>query len=371
MKIPRRTVLQAGVAIPLFSNCGSDENESDDDMTMNVMDNSRPIVLRSEARLVANSAVEVSAAALMNSSGEPMEIHEFIFSVRPTDEVIYGLGTDVSGAAPTGGQVAIGLSVKDSDDFGYSLTNGQVPLWNFGQVRQLGAESNLQTFAQVTPTPLYSTLTFFTSAYLWKLDHPMYVPAGARIVPVLAGIGGLPTDAMVGICAIGKTVPNEPVKANTKMPWVCAWVSKSFTIAQTGTDESPNNALWNPFKKPVTIERFTGRLPMFYAAAAVAPQNVVTMTELSRSDYYSRVLGIRMRDSVGNPLVRVSTPIRSVFDSATRTWEARSILPAGQYHKVNVQKTALTTVTESSIVSRGGVSIASVGWREVSWKKGS
>lgn len=366
MKIPRRVVLQGIPATFLFSQCGSDsDNESD------MIDDSRPIVLRAEATLVSNSDGEVSASSLTNSSGEPMEIHEFIFSVRPSDTTLETIDENISGISPTGGQVAIGLSVKNADDFGYALSNGPVPLWNYGQARLLGEETASQTFALVNPSPLQQ-LTFSTGAYLWKLDHPMYVPNGGRIVPVLKSLGAFPTNVVVGITAVGRILPSTPLKSSYKVPWVCSWVSKSWTIGQTGVDASPDNSLWNPFSKPVTIERFTGRIPMLFESTPTAPQtgSLLVMTEVSKNSYYAQNFWLTMRDSVGNPLVRKRTLFRSVFESATRTWEARHILPPGQYHRINVSKTALATPTETTL-SRGSVSVASVGWREVSWSKGA
>lgn len=380
MSISRRTVLQGGLALSVVgSTCYP---ESDEDNMNNNLDNSYPTVLRSSSEITANSDSEVSAGPLVNSSGEAVEIHEFIFSVRPTDSAIANYGS--SGLFPSGGQFALGLSVKDSSDFGYSLTNGVIPLWNFGQARQLGEEEKVQSF-QPDFNGNYLINGFLTSVYSWKLDYPMYLPPGARIVPVSRPLGSFNGDVVLGVTAIGKILPNRPVAAAYKIPWVCAAISKSFSFSEQGTDSSNDNALYNPFTDTnVVIERFIGRflisknvtvettpastqLTVFDTTFLDASRALTATMAYSGNNLFSQLFSIQMRDSIGNPLVREKTLFRNVFEAQTRSWETRQVLPPRQYHKVDFFKasTELPWTTPGRI--QGAVS--SVGWREVSWRK--
>lgn len=350
-----------------------------------ILDDSRPISVRSSAIITANSDAEISAGPLINSSDEPMEIHEFIFSLRPSDTSLAVYGS--AGLFPSGGQFALGLSIKDSTDFGYALTNGVIPLWSFGQARQLGEEEKIVSLESDITSADPTVGGFLQAAYGWKLDHPLFVPPGARIVPVARSLGAFNGDVELGITAIGKILPNTPKsRASYKVPWVCAYISKSFEFNAAGQDSSSDQSLYNPFvDKSVTVERFVGRLHNFRSQpVATSPvQNQVSVSDASNFDaalggaftglgyvgnnYFSQLVSIRMRDSIGNPLVREKTLFRNVFEAQTRTWEVRQVLPPRQFHKVDFFK-ALTTATAAQPV-RCQASVASVGWREVSWKK--
>lgn len=387
MKFTRRTVLKSGVLLPLACSHLSQNSriEEEEIEPMSLLEDIRPQTLRSGSVVNANSDAEVSAGPMTNGSGEPMEIHEFIFSVKPTDAAIAAIGS--SGLYPSGGQFAVGLTVKDGSDFGYALTNGVIPLWSFGQARQLGQEEVLNSLSRIFDVEA-ETAYFQIGVYAWKLDHPLYLPPGARIIPVVRSLGGFNGDVEFGITAIGKILPSAPTKGSYKMPWVCSYLSKSFNLTEGGNDSSPDNALYNPFDRDVTIERFVGRFHIYTAfdfTLDAVTYNQSTVMDVSSFDptildpsllavtetgnnYYSRVMSLRMRDSVGNPLVRESTLFRSVFESATRTWEARHVLPAKQYHKVDIYKTEDTRAT-STLTTRIQTSVSSVGWREVSWRK--
>lgn len=378
MKLPRRTLLQGASAISLAACLPESEEKMSRPMDFQ---HERPIVLRSETLVQAGSDEEISAAALTNSTGEPMEIHEFVFSVRPSNAIIStGSAVAEGGNFPTGGMFAIGLSVKDDSDFGYAITNGVVPLWNFGPARQLGEES-------IAQAPFDDTALFYlVSTYTFKLDHPMFVPAGAKIVPSVKSLGANVSDAVVGISAIGSAYPNTPPSRPTyKVPWVCSFNSKQFAFNDYGEDVSNGNQLYNPFTdRPVHVQRFVGRINAYAsysvfglrqtllndsilysnANTGVGPTAVSNVLLLSA---YSQLLSVRMRDSIGNPLVRGKTLFRNVFESQTRTWECPHILPPRQFHRVDIFKAATAEVIE--IVSKVNVSVSSIGWREVTWRK--
>lgn len=380
MKITRRTLVKGTL---LLTGCAvseketyDDENKNGDDMNNFQLGDVRPVSLRASTVITSNSDEEVSAGPLTNASGEPMEIHEFIFSVRPTLANIAAFAN--TGKFPSGGQFAIGLSVKDSSDFGYALTNGVIPLWSFGQARQLGQEEQYQSLSTTNLTT--QSAPFYTSVYAWKLDHPLYLPPGGRINPVVRLLGSFLGDAQISIIALGKILPNTPPNRHSyKVPWVCAYLSKLFSVPDAKEDSSSDNSLYNPFTdQPVTIERFVGRMHLILNQSALGSEIFVvdgssiandTGSNSTADNFFSQYISIRMRDSIGNPIVRAKTLFRNVFEPATRTWECRHILPPKQFHKVDFSKPTVAAVTTSLAILSAQVSVASVGWREVSWKR--
>lgn len=379
MKIPRRTVLGGVMALPFA--CGNERNdENDGEENMALIDDSRPMILRASVSIAPNGATDVPAGALINSTGEPLEIHEFRFSLRPDYANLLSVG--LQGLYPTGGSFAVGLSVADAHNNQHALTNGPVPIWSLGQARLLGAENQLQSFYADFINGLSSSYAFFsTAAHSWKLDHPMYVPVGGRIIPTVKSLGSFNGAVQLGISCIGKVLPNSPPsRPSYKVPWVVSYVSKSFDAAETGQDASTESMLKNPHRVPVTMERFIGRI---HAQAGIISGSVLQLAVLdtnlldgddihvyggSAINYYSAMMTMRMRDSMGNPIVREKTPFRSVFEAATRSWECQHILPPDQFYQVEVFKDALPTLSSFPSTSRAQVSVTAVGWREVEWK---
>lgn len=343
----------------------------------------RPVILSVEVRVPSGADAEASALPLMNAEGEPMEIHEFRFSVRPPPEVL--ANGDLFGRIVTGGHIGVSLSVKDSEDAGFALTNGPIPLWGFGPARQLGEEER-----NAYPPSLVATtnLPYTIGTYSWKLDHPMYVPPGGRIVPIFRSLGAFPADCIVSMVAVGKVLEHtQPLII--RVPWVCNWLSKSFNFNETGNDISPENALVNPHDKAVTIERFVGRIHMLtdipQNVLGGIPVNYVFVADANTNDaatvtlfptyfppgdeYYSRFFRVTMVDSMGNPLVRRPTLFRSVFEAQTRSWEVRAQLPSKQYHKLSVFKTAPALPAMAYNSSRARIGVSSIGWHDVVWRK--
>lgn len=376
MIFSRRWLLKAlGAVFPFISCRTKDESDNMADIDNDV----RPIVLRAETEVEGNSDNEITASPFINATGEPLEIHEFKFSVRPSNASLLSAG--LQGLFPSGGNFAVGLSVVGPDGDGHAMTNGPIPMWSFGQSRQLGEEQKIQSF-NVTGAFDVTLGWFMTGAYNWKLDHPMYVPPGGRIVPTVRSLGSFNGNVIIGVTAIGKVLPNSPPsKPSYKVPWVTSYVSKSFESSDTGQDSSTDSLLNNPHDMPVTVERFVGRLhcQAGFISGSVLQLSVADTSLPDAADvslfvqtgqaYYAQVVLMRMRDSMGNPLVREKTLFRNVFNSDTRTWECRHVLPPKQFYKVDFFKTALPALTSFPTTSRVQASVTAVGWREVSWKK--
>lgn len=350
---------------------------------------SRPIILHTEVVVPSNADTEAPAGPMMNSSGSDIEIHSFKFSVRPSNAAIAQLSADGPIQPVSGGQFGVAITVKNEDDEGYALTKGPIPLWGFGPAYGLGDEIALQVLGIFSDAATFAAVP--TATYIWKLDHPLRVPAGACIVPVFRSIGNFTYDVLAGMTAVGCTVEHSGKQATYKVPWVSSFISSSDRYDDAQKEESSPKALQNPNDKPVYIERFVGRMHIFTDFTTAVPVTSVTDTALYAGDlgtlisgtlgieeaaegWFDRTISIQMSDSMGNPLVRVPTLFRSVFEPATRTWEVKHILPPEQYFRVLLYKdNANYSSGELRLASspmRSQVSITMVGWREVSWQKG-
>lgn len=336
----------------------------------------RPIILHSSVDVPSNSDIEAPAGSLINASGEAIEVHSFKFSLRPSNKTLQELDISPAMALVSGGQVGVALSVKDPSDNGYSLTRGQVPIWSFGPAHGIGDEFSFQSLGSGLGETIFST----TATYQWKLDHPLFIPPGARIVPVFRSIGSFNFEITAGVTAVGRTVPHSGKQSTYKVPWVATYLSSSYQYNDVGNEESSPKALQNPTNKPVTIERFIGRL--YNVTTNLIDANVrgiqdvtqlVSTLSGSADSWFARCFSLQMADSMGNPLVRVSTLFRNVFEPAVRSWEVRHLLPPEQFFRVKLFKNngqeVTADVTNTGPINRSQVSITMVGWREVSWQK--
>lgn len=337
----------------------------------------RPIILRVETEVQSNADSEVQSLALMNPTGEPVEIREFKFTVRPKPNVPYVDSTPaLQTAFVSGGNVGVSLKVA-----GKPLTNGPIPIWNFGSSYTLGLEDFSFTPADVSgPTQILN----LGGHYRFKLDEPLYLPPGVAVEASVKSFGGFESSAFVSIVAIGSVLPHRPTPSKIKVPWVCVYSSKSFAFEDVGSDSSPETSLINPFNVPLHVRRFVGRIAQIsrdealgitYVSDADNPFSVVAGVGTGGAlGYYESVFKVRMRDSVGNPLVRAADFFRNVFDGKTRAWETNVKLPPRQYYRVDVEKGNIPGLTFENFVgglyvpsvSRAQLQVSLVGWREES-----
>lgn len=313
----------------------------------------RPIAFRVEQEVQPNADAEVRSLALMNSTGQPVEILEFKFSARPAN-------LDAEGVV-SGGVVGVQLSVM-----GKRMTNGPIPLWSFGPSFELG----LEEFPFHSPTLPVGPVG---CVHRFKLDEPLFLPPGVAIEATLRSFGGFDKAIICSVVASGRVVPNKPTPHKVKIPWVCAYASKSFGRTESGSDQSSESQLLNPFNVPVTVRRFVGRL------AQLTNDSTIGIIYINDADnlfgpgggvlgYYATESKIRMFDSVGSPIIRVATSFRNVFDAKNRSWETNHKLPPRQYYKVFYEKD--TSVDPAFIfapptgTTRTQIQVSFVGWRE-------
>jgi hypothetical protein len=280
-----------------------------------------PLVLSAEATVPSQTTQRPPQLALMNPTGEAFKIHEVRWTL--TTAAIRVTGCAI-GCKLDLGQVAI--------------TNGFVPVWNFGRVISYDQDLSCQ--------------------YSWRLAQPIYVPAGGVVEANFQNFGLVSDEITVRISYFCTAIPNtqRPPK-RIFLPWVSAYIGKVFAYGAEDADTSKENQLQNPFDTDLVISRLIGRFNFFTSS-----------TQTNASLFGANLLNARVSLSNGDPLVRTSTPFQQVFSEEGRSWEQKNtILKPKQYFQVFVEK-ASTTDTSSNTTVQPFVSL--VGYREMEFKAG-
>lgn len=293
-----------------------------------------PIHLSGSLVLRSGATGSIPEELLRNPMGQDMEILEIKFELSGG-----AIGGD-SDPLPYGGTIWCELTMG-----GVKITNGAIPVWNFGRAENLDGEVKID-----------STDNISFGSYSWRLPRPLFVPAGATVVPSFVHTGLIPDSINVRIGYSARTVFVQPKVVY--MPWVAKFVSKAFNpIAAADVDLSSEKDLANANDEVLHLQRFVGRA--FYQRA-----NGTVASESAAPGFSSRYLMVRMTDSYGRPIVRNYTPFRSVFGSLTRSWEMDNgaELDPRAYYTVNLRKDAMAMAVAGGI---GQVFISMVGWREL------
>lgn len=296
-----------------------------------------PVHLSASVVLPSGSNGTVPAAALKNPMGQDMEILEVKFEISGP----YGDGRSNE---VWGGTIWCELVMGS-----HKLTNGSVPVWNFGRAE------NVDRTQQVDGT---DDLSFV--AYSWRLPRPLFVPAGAVVVPNFTHTGLVSEAVNVRIGYSARTVFARPKKIY--VPWVAKYVSKSFNpMNDAGTDSSTELDLVNPNTEVLHLQRFVGR------TLTVGSEGI--LEEAEPGYFGSQTLLVRMTDSYGRPVVRSFTPFRDVFTPLTRSWELDNgaDLDPEAFYRVDLKVNAITLDPGQANASNASAQafISMVGWREL------
>ncbi len=290
-----------------------------------------PVHLSASLVLASGSSGTVAAAALKNPMGQDMELLEIKFELSGNFQN--------STAAVFGGTIWCELVMG-----GVKLTNGSIPVWNFGRAENLEGESKSDGT---------DSLTFLS--YSWRLPRPLFIPAGAAVTPNFVHTGYVSDSINVRIGYSCRTVFVKP--KTICVPWVAKYVSKVFNpLTTAGVDNSIELDLVNSNPEPLNLQRFVGRTLALTASGAAGE-------DFPRS-FGSQYLTMRMTDSYGRPIVRNFTPFRSVFCALTRSWEMENgaQLDPEAYYLVNLKLGAIGLAASGTI---GQAMISMVGWREL------
>lgn len=299
-----------------------------------------PIHLSAAVQLQTGTSGGVPAQALQNPMGQDMEILEVKFEVSGL------LGEADSNGTVMGGSIGCEMDLGD-----YKITNNSVPLWCFGRAENLPAEVKFDTS--------FGPLSY--SAFSWRLPRPLFVPAGAVLLPKFNHFGYLAETLTVRVGYSARSVFKSP--RSVCLPWVAAYKSKVFNpISSADKDQSQEQDLVNKTNRPLHLQRFTGRLQFTGPGAGLT-------SELQPASFGAKYLTMRMMDSYGRPIVRTYTPFRSVFGALTRSWELEGLgaqLDPGGFYRVFLKKAAMTMVAGGTDYNAGYAQafVSMVGWRE-------
>ena len=278
-----------------------------------------PLVLSTEATIPSQTTQKPPQLALMNPTGEAFKIHEIRFTLKSDSTVVL---------ATTGATIGCKFELGS-----LALTNGFVPIWNFGRVISTDQDMNLQ--------------------YSWRLAQPLYIPAGATLLPNFQHFGTTSRTVTARVSYFASTMPvGAPAPRRMFLPWVSSYIGKAFPYATADSDVSRETDLLNPFDTDLLISRLIGRFNLFGATL-----------DTNESRFGAQLIDVRVSLSNGDPLVRTDTPFAQVFGQEGRAWEQRNtILKPKQYFQVFVTKNATADVSEQSTIQPF---VSLVGYREM------
>lgn len=255
---------------------------------------------------------QANAARLRSTYRAPMIVEEIRFNVRA---ISGGVGTAYRDFR---------WNIRSRLKVGHKpMTNGFVPIWNFGFNTQPfgvtssgGANFSLPEGStnEVTPPELANILGVTSASnYInmcstrWRLPRPLYVPANVAFAADFTRIGdGFTGDAAIDMGVSGYYVdPKMAPPAFSDIPYVTAWAgtrAASTTLAQrTGELD-----LFNDLDKPLHIQRVIGRYldantrgDTYYLSASTGAQ--LRMLSKSRNEHKSMVPFFTPFHQVFNP----------------------------------------------------------------------
>jgi hypothetical protein len=305
-----------------------------------------PIHLSGDVLLQPGASGAVEPAKLVNPMGQDMEILEVKFTISSEP------GDLNANPAAFGGSVQCELKMGD-----IKVTNGAIPVWNFGRAENVYAEQ-LSTGGN----PQLGVPLNYYSVFSWRLPRPLFIPAGSVLAAQFTHTGLLQNALHVRIGYSARTVFIQPKVID--VPWVAAYISKAFNpISQSHTDSSTPFQLVNANPEPLNLQRFVGRT--LFRSNAPNVDNP-TFAENFPQTLNSQNLVMRITDSYGRPVVRNFVPWQTVINSPTRSWELEngSVMDPFAFFRTDLRVSAVTPVLDPTDGSYQSF-LSLVGWREV------
>lgn len=294
-----------------------------------------PINLYGSVTVNPSSEQAINAIAFKNPNSGPMLINEIKFQM-------FG-GTTGNTTQFAGGAIACKLDMGQ-----IPLTNGFVPVWLFGRCENLIMESLNNN------SGLY---------FRYRFPRPVFVPSGGAIVPTIrhTGIPGN-FNITVGVSLAGKALAPSFSPSKVYLPYVAAFVSKFLDLSTVSTQTSAESDLINQFDTPFFVDRFTARCTQALPGGAQGDYAATGFAAVPE------MINIRMRDSLGNPIVKDFSPIYTVVPGVERSWALNGDvqLPPKAYYSIDVQTASSAQLAALGLFGQLGFGMS--GWREVSRK---
>lgn len=297
-----------------------------------------PLHLTASTTLASNSAGGVNTISLKNPLGTPMEILEIKWQLRCTN------------LALAGGMVGCKLELGK-----IPLTNGFVPIWNFGRalnvdLGEIPRDDFIATYFSTVASERYNE-------YVWKLPRPLYVPAGAVVTPTFQHRGYLQENVQVRISYSARSLPEGHTPPTINVPWVSSYTSKVFDkMGPADTDQSQETDIVNPHDEHVNVQHLVGRIITFDRAEP-------TVIVIDDSDIGAALLRVRATDSKGDPVIPYPSLFHSIFSLTTRAWDISYKVDPKAFYLFYLSKAAPATAGVDAYASQAFISL--VGWREL------
>lgn len=312
-----------------------------------------PVILYASTRVEAGGNGAVDSTLLMNPEGRPMELLEARFRVYP----------DSSGENDYRALTGMAIGVK-MDLGNIPVVDADFPVSLFGTVR------DSYEFGPVI-SPADTEISTIPTTYSWRLAHPLFIPAGATLLPVFSHLGQSAAPVNVDVMYLARVVDGFRPDI-VKVPWATKYTSKSFTLAEdepATSDASTSLDIINPFAVPLKVLRLTGRCSIFQNAAITT--GAVTVANTIYEDpvqFRSRLATVQIRSSRGADIARYPVPLDGLFPFNWRAWEFPGTWEIQPSEFYNVKLSAAANPDEfatAEFVSRAQVSVGLIGYREI------
>lgn len=350
LMISRRELIAGSVAAGALTACGRSELEDGTHMATPL---GTPISLTASGTIKNSSVGGVNADALYSPYGLPMEIYEIKWMLSAPTNVVLGAG--------------VGCSLEMG---ALKLTNGYPPISSFCRMilstlrggNFVDYSMSNRNGEEIPTTPSYGNFT-------WRLKTPIFVPAGAVILPKFQHRNLIPDDITVQITYSGVTLPSSYRPKRLVLPWVAAWVGDGSAYSVASSQTSLESDLVNPWNEPLYVQRFVGRMNYSGNISSVPPSERIStifdITGNGLAEQIGKYYTMQMTHSSGANIIQSPTKFESVFPSGRRCWDVDVEIAPQSYFLVQMNKIADATASGSTAMLRFQPIVGMVGFREV------
>lgn len=263
-----------------------------------------PVLLSSSCNVLASNSAIPDSGQLAYPFRRALLIDEIRWTMRIPSNAL--------------GAVNLGSLVSTKLAFGRQyLMRDPVPVWLLGTMLS-GILQEEATDTSLDPDVVYSH-------YRWRLPEPLYLEPGEILGSWFnRGADGF-GSIHVQVTYAGRTVaPNQPRPKVITVPYAASW----GTTLGNAYQQSNENHLFNPFDRPLRIQRLTGRVLVLDAGTSAEAQKRLTPATAGSS------VALRISDSWGGKMVNDNTGPADVFDIARSAWTVDTLMPPKGVYEV-------------------------------------
>jgi len=224
------------------------------------------------------------------------------------DEIRWTLQYSAHGSRNTGALVYTKMTLGNN-----YLMRDPVPIWLLGTLMDLNQEQigNLGS--------LFATNTTYAH-YRWRLPEPLYVDAGEVLRSTFSRTLDGFNSITVQVTYVGRTVaPGSPRPGVVAVPYAAPFITDLGNTYQ----QSNEKHLFNPFNKPIRVQRLTGRVQSFVSGTTSSNVEVITPPAAS----FSNFMTLQIEDSWGGKIVSKNTGVSDIVDVPRAAWTFDTVMP--------------------------------------------